>query len=233
MINKMSKFNILFVEDEKAIRDTYVEYLNMFFNEVYEASNGVEAYEIYKQKKPHIMIVDIHMPKMNGIELLSKIRETDHTTKAIMLTAHTDTILLLDASALKLTKYLVKPISRSELKEALELVIKELTSFSTLPLEKIDLKDNYSWDCKLQELTCDNQAIELTQKERKLFILLVSNMNKTFTREELMYEVWTNADEGSEDTLRQLIKGLRKKLPADTIKNIFGVGYKIEAALMQ
>ena len=124
-------FTILFVEDEKGIRDTYVEYLKMLFSEVYEAADGEEAYEIYKQKKPQIMIIDIHMPKMNGIELLSKIRETDHSTKAIMLTAHTDTTLLLEASSLKLTKYLVKPISRSDLKEALKLVIKELTSFST------------------------------------------------------------------------------------------------------
>ena len=221
-------FNILFVEDEKEIRDNYVTYLKMFFNEVYEAVDGEQAYEIYKQKKPHIMIVDIHLPKMNGIELLSKIRETDHTTKAIMLTAHTDTTLLLKASSLKLTKYLVKPISRSDLKDALDLVIKELTSFSTSSLEKINFKDNYSWDYKLQELTCANQAIELTQKERELFILLISNLNKTFTREELIYGIWTNADEGSEDTLKTLIKCLRRKLPSDTIKNIFGLGYKIE-----
>jgi len=221
-------FNILFVEDEKEIRDNYVTYLKMFFNEVYEAVNGEEAYEIYKQKKPHIMIIDINMPKMNGIELLSKIRETDHTTKAIMLTAHTDTTLLLDASVLKLTKYLVKPISRNELRDALELAIKEIRSFSISPLKKIHLKNDCTWDYESEELTCSNRAIKLTNKERKVFILFISNLNKIFTNEELIYEAWINDDYGSEDGLKTLIKSLRKKLPQDTIKNVFGVGYKIE-----
>ena len=104
----VKEYDILFIEDEEAIRANYVKYLQRHFRNVYEAQDGEEAYEIYKKKKPHILVVDINIPKLNGIELLKKIREDDHTTKALMLTSHTDTNYLLDAASLQLTKYLIK-----------------------------------------------------------------------------------------------------------------------------
>jgi len=119
-------FKILFVEDEKAIRDNYIQYLKIFFSEVYEAEDGDKAYQIYNEKKPDIIILDINIPKLNGLDLLKKIRENDYITKVIMLTAHTDKKFLLDASSLQLTRYLVKPVSRKNLKEALEHSIEEL-----------------------------------------------------------------------------------------------------------
>lgn len=221
-------FDILFIEDEKAIRDNYVDYLKMFFTNVYEAQDGEEAYEIYKQKKPHILIIDIHLPKLSGIELLKKIRQDDQATKAIMLTAHSDKALLVEAASLKLTKYLIKPISRVELKDALNLVLKELSEFNVLSTKKINLKDNYSWNYESQELTCDNVLVNLTKKEKEIFNLLLSNLNKVSSYDEIRHTVWTNPDDGSLETLKTTVKNLRKKLPKDIVKNVFGVGYKIE-----
>lgn len=119
-------YKVLFVEDEKATRENYTMYLKMLFTEVYEAADGEKAYEIYKDKKPDIMIIDINIPKLNGLDLLRKIRETDYNTEAIMLTAHTDKSFLLDANSLKITKYLVKPINRKDLNETLNLTISKL-----------------------------------------------------------------------------------------------------------
>ncbi|MGB5793051.1 response regulator transcription factor [Poseidonibacter sp.] len=125
-MEELYPYKILFVEDEEATRKNYVTYLKMLFSEVYEAKDGEIAYQLYKEKKPDILILDVNIPKLNGLELLEKIRENDYTTKAIMCTAHSDQNFLLQAVSLQLTKYLVKPVSRQELKEALDLAISEL-----------------------------------------------------------------------------------------------------------
>ena len=94
MIEK-SKYSLLYVEDEVSIREMVLEYLEVFFSELYEASNGVEALKIYNDKKPDIIISDIEMPKMNGLKLASLIREKDITTPIIITTAYTSVEYLL------------------------------------------------------------------------------------------------------------------------------------------
>jgi DNA-binding response OmpR family regulator len=219
-------YKILFVEDEETTRKNYVSYLKMLFSEVYEAKDGEIAYKLYKEKKPDIMIIDINIPKINGLELLKKIRLSDYKTKAIILTAHTTKDFLLDATSLKLTKYLVKPISRQELEDALSLTINELSQYNILPVKKIDLAQNYSWNHELKELRHHNSLIKLTSKERNFLELLFSHKNRVFTYDEIFEGVWGFEEEISLNSLKNMIKRLRKKLPQDTIVNIFNEGYK-------
>ncbi len=226
-MEELYPYKILFVEDEKATRENYVLYLKMLFSEVYEAKDGEEAYQLYKDKKPDIMIIDINIPKLNGLELLKKIRVNDYSTKAIMLTAHTDKTFLLEATELKLTKYLVKPISRKDLKETLELTINELLKYTVSAIKKINLPDNYSWDTELKELKHHNTSVDLTNKEKILLKLLFSHKNRVFTYDEIFEYVWELEEEISLNSLKNLIKRLRKKLPDNTIGNVFNEGYKI------
>jgi len=219
-------YKILFIEDEEATRVNYVSYLKTLFSEVYEADDGEKAYKLYKEKKPDIMIIDINIPKISGLELLKKIREDDYKTKAIMLTAHTKTAFLLDAASLKLTKYLVKPISRKELKDAIELTISELSKYSVLAIKKIDLPQNHSWNSELKELRYYNSLIKLTSKERSFLELLFSHKNRVFTYDEIFEYVWDYEDDVSINGLKNIVKRLRKKLPEDLIVNIFNEGYK-------
>ena len=220
-------YKILFVEDEQAIRENYVTYLKMLFSEVYEAENGEKAYELYKLKKPDIMIIDINIPKLNGLDLLEKIRENDYSTKAIILTAYTDKSFLLKAAELKLTKYLVKPVTRKDLKEAIDLTINELLRFNVIAIQKIDLSDEYSWNFQLRELKHHNRIVELTNKEKILLGLLFSHKNRVFTYDEISEYVWGYDDSITLNGLKNIVKRLRKKLPEDTILNIFNEGYKI------
>ena len=81
----MQRYNVLFIEDEKDIRDNYTKYLKRHFLNVYEAVDGEDGYRIYKDKKPEIMIVDINLPKLNGLDLVKKIRQEDQSVKIIML----------------------------------------------------------------------------------------------------------------------------------------------------
>lgn len=220
-------YKILVVEDEEAIRKNYIIFLKMFFKEVYEADDGEKAYNLYKSEKPDIMIVDINIPKLNGLELIKKIRERDFTTKIIILTAHSDKYFLFEAIELKLIKYLVKPVSRKDLNEALDLAINEISQYTILNIKNIQLTDEYSWNTELKELKFHNKIIDLTNKERNFLSLLLSHKNRAFNYDEIFEYVWTNEELISLNSLKNLVKRLRKKLPENMISNVFNEGYKI------
>ncbi|WP_372998482.1 response regulator transcription factor [Sulfurimonas sp.] len=230
MSNIQESYTVLYIEDEKDIRTNYVNYLTRHFEKVYEAADGEEGYEKYKKNRPDIMIVDINLPKLNGLDLVRRIRENNHSTKVIMLTAHSETKYLLEATELKLTKYLVKPVSRSELKDALTLVIDELSNFETTSKKTIVLKEGFYWDIQREELLNNNSSAVLTNKERSILAFLFSSVNRTFSYDDIIINVWYEDDYDRDklDALKTIIKNLRKKLPKDTIKNVFGTGYKIE-----
>lgn len=225
------KYTLLYVEDEKEVRQNYVQYLERYFDHVYEAGDTQKAWQIYKKNRPDILIVDINLPGQSGMDFLREIRKSDHTIKTIMLTAKSDVQTLLAATELKLTKYLIKPVSRGDLKEAIALVKEELENFSVQTNKIIKLKESYAWDNENKILSCSGEEKSLTKKEMELLTLLVSNTNKIFSAEEIIFELWYDADEPKNDTLKTLIKNLRRKLPEDSIKNIFGVGYKLELKL--
>lgn len=226
--NEKYKYSILMIEDEVQLRKDYFMYLEMLFESVYEAEDGEEAYRIYKEKKPDILIVDIHIPKLNGLKLLEKIRQYNHTTKAIVLTAHKDTRSLLEATSLKLTDYLVKPVSRRSLEQSLMKVINELRNFKTSSIKNQIFDNGYMWDYENQELTRNGQRIILTHKEQMLFMLFISNLNSTLSVNTILYNVWNNNLETNVNSLKTLLKNLRRKLPKKMIENIHGVGYKMK-----
>lgn len=227
MMSDLYPYKILVVEDEEAIRKNYIIFLKMFFKEVYEADDGEIAYNLYKSEKPDIMIVDINIPKLNGLELIKKIREKDFTTKIIILTAHSDKYFLFEAIELKLTKYLVKPVSRKDLNEALDLAINEISQYTILNIKNIQLTDEYSWNCELKQLKFHNEIIDLTNKEKNFLSLLLSHKNKAFNYDEIFEYVWTDEELISLNSLKNLVKRLRKKLPKNMISNVFNEGYKI------
>lgn len=229
MINdKKYGYSILFVEDEIELRKNYVMYLQTMFEFVYEAGDGEEAYSIYKDKKPDILIVDINIPKLNGLDLLKKIRENDYTIKAIVLTAHKDKDFLLQATSLQLTNYLIKPIKRKALQHSLEKVIDELRSYKTISIKNKIFNDNYMWNYDTQEFTYNAKVIHLTNKEKIIIILFMNNLNSILSIEKIIYSVWNEYQETHEAALKTILTKLRKKLPKDMIKNIHGIGYKID-----
>ena len=223
-----SNYKLLYVEDEPEVRKNYVAHLSRYFDEVYEASSAEEALLVYKKQEPSILIIDIDLPHKSGIEFLQEIRQNDLSTKAIMLTAKSDVETLLNASELKLTKYLIKPVSRQELKDALALATSEIEKYSVVFNKIVNLKECYTWDVENQILKNGEFAINLTKKETALLVLLLSNTHKKFSSEEIIFELWYDADTPKEGSLKTLMKSLRKKLPPQSIKNSFGVGYQLE-----
>ena len=219
--------SVLYVEDEDQIREKYSQYLKRFCTIIYEAADGEAAYKIYKDKRPDILLADINLPLLSGLDLVERIRKNDHNTKVIMLTAHSDVDYLLKATNLKLTRYLIKPVNREDLKEALNLAIDELTHFSIFSKKIIHLKDNCQWNPESCELFIADQSIPLTKNEKLLTNILTAKLGTTFTYDDIIYEIWPDEFNDKFPALKTLVKGLRKKLPQDSLENIRSIGYKI------
>lgn len=224
----MKNYTILYAEDENQTRLNYTNYLERYFKKVYSVSNGQDAFDTYKEQQPDILLLDINMPKLNGLEVAKKIRLDDKITRIIILTAHVEQDKLLFAAELNLTKYLPKPISRSELKDALNDAIAQLQDLKGKK-ELVYLNEEYSWNKQSQKLLYLYNEVKLTKYEISLLSLLASKKDKIFSLDEISIELWNNLDEVEVNTqkLKDIIKRLRKKLPSNAIENIYGAGYKL------
>jgi DNA-binding response OmpR family regulator len=221
MQNNFSNLTLLYVEDDEIIRKNAVEYLSSYFQEVFQAKDGRVALEIYSDRKPDIIITDIEMPRLDGLEMAKQIRKNDKTTPIIVATAFTETSYLLQAVELQLIKYMTKPISSKKLKEALNLVWEHLNLNNII---KLDSKTSY--DKLNKTLFIDKSLIKLTKKELQLLDLLARNSHRVVNYEEIEGLIWYD-DAMSKDALRALIRTLRKKLKGEYIENVSGFGYRL------
>ena len=223
MQTNLKNLTLLYVEDDYMIRQNAVEYLSRICNNVLEASNGLDALRIYQEHQPDIIISDIKMPKMNGLEMAKRIRKEDKKTPIIIATAHTETHYLLEAVELQLIKYIVKPITSAKLQEALSLSV----DYLSVKIKNILIisQDNI-YDTLNKTLVINNTIIKLTKNEQLLLDLLAKYHQRAVTYEEIENNIWTY--EGmSMDSLRSLVRTLRKKLQGDFIDNVSGIGYKL------
>ena len=220
----LKNLTLLYVEDEPLIRENAVEYLSRYCKKVLEAKDGEEGYAVYKSHSPDLIISDIKMPKLNGLDMATQIRQEDKQTPIILATAHTQTEYLLKAVELQLIKYIVKPITADKLQEALLLACDTLES-NYVHIVSIDEITQY--DVLNQILIQENIPLKLTYNELLFFDFLVKNRQRAITYEEIENLIW--AYEGmSMDALRSLVRGLRKKLIEDLIENVSGVGYRLK-----
>ncbi len=221
-LGKLKTLTILYAEDEVGIRKNIADSLSYFVKEVYEASNGVEAYEIYEEKKPDIILSDIHMPVLNGIDFVKKVRQNNRKIPIVMITAHTDRKYLLEAVELHMEKYLVKPIEIEPLFDVLEHCVKLLDINKVVTLNS---DEDYKYDYDKKQLYYKDEDIVLNKKEILFFEVLISNQNRVTNYEELQEKVWGD-DVMTDSALRSLVRNLRKKLPTDIIHNLSGMGYR-------
>ena len=220
-------YSILLVDDEELVRENYANYLDSRFEKVYEACDGSDAYDTYLKKSPDIIITDIQMPIMNGIEFISKVREKDHSTKVIFITSHGTNEYLLESSCLKLSKFLVKPISRVAFKSAIEIAVDELVKYKTISNEYIRLSDNFSYKSDSQEVFHNNILVKTTKKEKELLDFFFKNQNKFVTYLEITQHIWNESNQERVESIKNILKKLRRKLPSGLIENIYGIGYKL------
>jgi len=224
-----NKYTILYAEDNDSIRENYVSFLKSYFGKVYEANNGTSALELYNKNRPDVLLLDINMPGINGLDLAKQIRQKDETVKIVMLTAYSDTEKLLQATELNLTKYLVKPIKTFELEEIVTSTIEKLNSQNTEE-SYLQINPEFKWDKINHKLYKNDEDISLTKKEMVLLNLFCTNVDSTFSNAQIMDHLWKddfNLDPNT-SKLRVLFSKLRSKIEYDLFITTYGIGYKLK-----
>ncbi|PWJ69799.1 DNA-binding response OmpR family regulator [Ruminococcaceae bacterium R-25] len=226
--------NILICDDEKDIVNALKIYLNDPDYVLYEAHNGKEAVDVVRDNEIHLVLMDIMMPVMDGIEAMSQIRGFSNVP-IILLTAKSedaDKVLGLNVGA---DDYITKPFSplevcarvKSQLRRFLSLGAGAKKSSVVLTIGGLEL------DYDARTVTLDGENISLTKKEFDILKLLMENPNRVFSPKEIYREVWHEDPMGADNTVAVHIRHLREKTeidPADPryIKVVFGQGYKIQ-----
>ncbi len=221
LLEQFKNYTILCVEDEDGIRKRLVNTLKYYFEDVLEASNGEDGYDLYCEYKPDIILSDIEMPSKNGIDMVSKIRENDLNTVIIMVTAYSNEEYLLDLINLHINHYILKPVYADNL---LDGIIKGLGDRLTKNL--IFTKDCY-FDVKSYELYFKDKIVTLRKREKEFLNLLYENRSQVLTYSQIEEYIWKDKSM-SMSALKTFIKELRQKLPLELIQNIPQTGYKLE-----
>ncbi|MGB5792688.1 response regulator transcription factor [Poseidonibacter sp.] len=220
----MNEISILIVEDETELLERLVKYVSIFCDTIYQATNGYEALCIHEKYKPSIILTDINMPKLTGIEFIEKIRQTDKNSQIIILSAHTHTQDFLKVIPLNLVSYLVKPIKMEQLKNTILEAISKLMSKNN-----VLLNNGYLWNKENKSLLYKNEVVSLTSYETAFVDCLASKVNQRVSYEEIHNYIYDYNDY-SQDAIFTLVKRLRKKTQKDFVKSCFKFGYKIETA---
>ncbi|AHJ12542.1 response regulator transcription factor [Sulfurospirillum multivorans] len=221
--NPLRHLNILFVEDEENIRRHIVNALGYIVHEIKEASNGQEALEILKTFSPDIIMTDLEMPIMNGVELITTIRKKEIDSCIVVLTAYTSQEYLLPLINMHIEHYVIKPIRFEKMLAILQECCAKLDKCSACH----DLPQGYYYDWNQKILTYQSRSITLTKKEISFLELLFHNKHRIVTYEEFQSYVWGNAVM-TDDAIRSIVRNLRNKPPKDIIANLSGIGYKLE-----
>lgn len=215
---------ILIVEDDKTTNDLICDYLYDAGHSVYQAYNGTEALEIFTEESIELVILDIMLPHINGIQVLKEIRKTS-VIPVLMLTALSDERTQIDSFDSLADDYIIKPFSMvllgkrvlALLRWAGKIVEKDIWEFD-------DIKIDFSG--YLAEK--GGEPVELAPKEIQLLKLLITNAGRVMTRENLIDGVWGTDAPLFDRTIDTYIRRIRQKLNLSCIKTVRGVGYRFE-----
>ena len=225
--------NIMYIEDDITTSTKISKILSKFFNKILIASNGEEALKILDNSDENISLIisDINMPKMDGLEFLEKIRKENNNIPFIFVTARSEPDKMLKAIQLDIDNYILKPI---DLKNFFSIIDKSLEKSYEKYVENhklnfIKITEELTWDATKKSLILNNQEIKLTKKEILLIDLLVTNANKLYNIEDIIDYLWSDEFDSKDyiANLKNIICRLRNKIPQLNIENIYGMGYKI------
>ncbi|MCM3738544.1 response regulator transcription factor [Bacillus cytotoxicus] len=229
----METVRVLIADDEKEISDLLKKYLEREFYTVDVAINGEEALQLFKQNKYNLVILDLMMPKIDGIEVCKRLREQTNIP-ILMLTAkdhEVDKILGLSIGA---DDYITKPFSIHEVVARVKALMRRflILGSDAIPHEQTVLQfKGLAIDLKKYTVTVDEEEIALTAKELELLKFFASNPQQVFTKTQLFRNVWDSNYIEDDNTIMVHIRKLRKKIETDPsnpkfIQTVWGIGYK-------
>lgn len=227
-------YRILLVDDEPDILEFVGYNLRREEFEVYTASNGREALEVATQVEPHLILLDMMMPEMDGIETCRRLREIPSLAKTmvVFLTARAEDESQLEGFEVGADDYITKPVKVKLLVSRLKAILKRAEVQTPMPdataTAPIESNDTITIDRERFVVTKNGEELILPRKEFQLLALLYSKPQKVFSREEIYSTVWGSEVVVGDRTIDVHIRKLRTKIGEDHIVTIKGVGYKYQ-----
>ena len=225
--------NILVCDDDTSIVDSIEIYLQQEGYQVFKAYDGVQALEVLKKEDIQLVIIDVMMPRLDGIRAILKIREESNMPIIVLSakTADSDKILGLNVGA---DDYVSKPFNPLELVARVKSQLRRYTQLGNLTeSSKVFQTGGLAINDDLKEVTVDGQNVRLTPIEYNILLLLVKNQGKVFSINQIYESIWNEEAIGADNTVAVHIRHIREKIeinPKDPqyLKVVWGVGYKIE-----
>ena len=226
--------NILVCDDDKEIVEASEIYLIQEGYHVYKAYDGVQALELLEKEEIHLLIMDVMMPRLDGIRATLKIRE-ESSIPIIILSAKsedTDKILGLNIGA---DDYVTKPFNPLELVARVKSQLRRYTKLGNLPAEdsQVYRTGGLMVDDDRKEVTVDGEPVKLTPMEYNILLLLIRNQGKVFSINQIYESIWNEDAYGAENTVAVHIRHIREKIEINPkepryLKVVWGIGYKLE-----
>ena len=232
----MNSYNILVVEDENDIAIAIEAYLVNQGYKVFIANNGIEGLEVLSRESIHLAIVDVMMPKMDGITFVMKLRE-NYDFPVIMLSAKSEEVDKIMGLNIGADDYVTKPFRPLELLARVNSQLRRYSRFLNMLKkpevnEKIYEVGGLELNIDTKEVKVDEKPVRLTPIEFKILALLIKNSGRVFSAEEIYEKVW-NEQAINTDTIMVHVRKIREKIEINPknpkyLKVVWGVGYKIE-----
>lgn len=228
--------HVLIVEDDKEIREGVQIYLQSQGYKVFQAADGIEGLEVLEKEEIHLAIIDIMMPRMDGIRMTMKLREK-YDFPVIMLSAKSEEVDKITGLNIGADDYVTKPFTPMELLARVNSQLRRYKKFmerlgSVEKKETIHTIGGLELNEETVQVTVDGEPVKLTPMEFKILLLLMKNPGRVFSAEEIYERVW-NERAVNTDTIMVHVRNIREKIEINPkepkyLKVVWGVGYKIE-----
>ncbi|EAJ7141032.1 response regulator transcription factor [Campylobacter jejuni] len=222
MSQECKELIILVVEDEVKTRESLINVLSERFSKVIGAQNGDEGLKKFKKFKPDLVITDIAMPIMDGLDMAREIKEISDDVPIVVLSAYSEKERLLRSIDIGIDKYLIKPVDIEELFKVLDCLVGEKIEANML----VKISEEYQFNKTKRTLIHNGKEIVLTKKELAFISLLLKQPGVLVLHEDIKKNVWIG-EHVSDTAVRTFIKRVRDKVGEDFIKNVPSLGYKI------
>jgi len=225
--------NVLVVDDDREIVDSISIFLSGEGHRAMKAYDGIEALDVLAENEVHLMILDIMMPKLDGIKTLMKLRES-RNIPVILLSAKSedaDKIYGLTAGA---DDYVTKPFNPSELMARVRSQLRRYTTLGSIDKQSSEIViDGLSVNTESKSVKVDGEYVRLTPVEYKILELLVRNRGRVFSAEDIYCNVWNERYAVSDNTIAVHVRHIREKIEINPkepkyLKVVWGIGYKID-----
>ena len=226
MSKTLNNLTVLIVENEGDGKKIVEQVMRDKFEKVITAQNGDEGLKKFKKYNPNMVITDVFMPIMNGLDMAKSIKEISKDTPIIVFSTNSEKETLLKAIDVGIDKYVLKPIDLDDFLVTLENVAKNKIETANI----IQVTNGYSFNKIKRVLIRDGVEISLTKKELAFISLLIKRLGTLVLHDEIKNVVWVG-ESVTEAAIRTFVKRVRDKVGSNFIKNVPGLGYKIDRRL--